>query len=265
MKSLIRWAGSKQKLLPTFLPIIDKIKYGSYIEPFAGSASLFFNLEPAKAVLSDINPELINCLSIVKSKPFDISERLEKLPHSKELYYELRSVDPNDLDEVDRASRFLYLNRFCFNGLYRTNLSGNFNVPWGGDRSGKLPTISQLMKYSECLQTAKIICDDFESVIENKLEKSDLVYLDPPYATSNRRIFKEYNEKTFKPIDLERIYNCLELISKRGAYFIFSYADVSEISVILEEWGCRKVEVQRNIAGFSGARKMSTEVIITNF
>src|SRR5437867_3115484 len=130
MNSFIKWAGSKKQLLPVITDQLPE-NYSRYIEPFAGSASLFFQLMPKQAILGDINKELIDTYSIIKTNIEGVISQLYQLKKSKKNYYHLRGINPEKLKEEEAAARFIYLNRFCFNGLYRTNKLGIFNVPYG--------------------------------------------------------------------------------------------------------------------------------------
>jgi len=134
-KPFLRWAGSKRKLLPQLLEFTPK-DYGRYVEPFAGSACLFFHLKPRKALLGDINHDLIRTYLEVKYRVKEVVAELEKLNCSKENYYRIRAWQSERLSGPRQAARFIYLNRFCFNGLYRTNKTGQFNVPYGAERAG---------------------------------------------------------------------------------------------------------------------------------
>ena len=135
----IRWAGSKRQHL-SLLKSYWSDKFSRYVEPFAGSAILFFNLNPKRALLGDINNELISTFETVSDHPTRIHNILSSIPKGRSHYIKLRKVNPYSLCPTKRAARFIYLNRYCFNGLYRTNLKGEFNVPYGGKKSGKLPT-----------------------------------------------------------------------------------------------------------------------------
>src|SRR5262245_30218265 len=130
MKSPIRWAGSKTQLLPSLRKFWGS-EYQRYIEPFAGSASLFFDIKPANALLGDLNWELISALQALKRDAELVLQCLLRLPRGRRSYYRIRKQDPAILSPAERSARFFYLNRFCFNGLYRTNLKGQFNVPYG--------------------------------------------------------------------------------------------------------------------------------------
>ena len=142
----LRWAGSKRKLLPKLMPYWGA-GYERYIEPFAGSGALFFALQPNKAVLSDINSELIEALENVRDAPGEIHGLLLSMEHSKEEYYRIRSQDKDLLDARGRTTRFIYLNRYCFpTGLYRTNLAGQFNVPFAASGTGDIPPLDVFSK-----------------------------------------------------------------------------------------------------------------------
>jgi DNA adenine methylase len=177
VQPLIRWAGSKKKLLP-LLKINTPLSYNKYIEPFCGSACLYFTLLPQKAVLSDINKELIISYKTVKKRAKEISERLSGAQKSKEEYLELRRLDPEALSDIERSYRFIYLNRFCFNGVYRTNKEGKFNVPMGS-KTGNLPSPEKILNCARALKGAKLIHGDFKKTLKY-VECGDFVYMDPP-------------------------------------------------------------------------------------
>ena len=160
-KPVIRWAGSKRKLLPKLAQLSPK-NYNRYIEPFCGSACLFLELEPAKAILSDSNSALINSYQKLKSDPSKVLSFVLRWPRTKDFYYTLRATIPSESkDDVFGAARFLYLNRLCFNGVYRENKSGYFNVPYAESRSGQFPTEKEFLEFSKELQKAEIVCSDF--------------------------------------------------------------------------------------------------------
>jgi hypothetical protein len=152
----LRWAGSKRQLVPT-LKQFWRPTHRRYVEPFAGSACLFFALRPRTAVLGDANPELMATYSAIKHDLDRVLTALHHLSNNPQTYLKVRSMNPSRLSKVARAARFIYLNRFCFNGLYRTNVQGRFNVPYGGIRSGKLPSPVLFKQCSMILESAKLI------------------------------------------------------------------------------------------------------------
>lgn len=262
MKPFLRWAGSKLQLLPQIRPFWQP-NHTRYVEPFCGSACLFFSLRPSAALLSDLNEELICTLQQIQVAADIVAECLHRMESTEENYYKIRAINPVTLTPNERAARFIYLNSLCFNGLYRTNASGNFNVPYGSRTRKEHIAPSTLREAARLLQVATIENSDFEEIV-NKTIKGDFLYLDPPYATSSQRIFKQYGKTTFSPHDLTRLYLSLEKASARGVSFVLSYADVPEINNFRQRWKSTEVTARRNIAGFSASRRRANEVLITN-
>ena len=263
-KPFLRWAGSKRKLLPILIKYW-KPTYHRYFEPFVGSAQLFYSIkEHSKFVLSDKNNELIETYLRIRNNPYEVHRILKGFTNSKKSYYEIRALNPRDLGVNQRAARFIFLNWLCFNGLYRTNVNGQFNVPYSGESAKSLDNWSLLKRASGKLQSALILEGDFEVVVRSKLGANDFVYLDPPYALENQRIFTQYCNHTFGLKDIERLSALLEYINSSGSFFLMSYANTAKTSEIFKHWNVREVLVQRNIAGFSEYRRKSSELLITN-
>jgi DNA adenine methylase len=258
----LRWAGSKKQHVPR-LSLFWSDKYSRYVEPFAGSAVLFFHINPKRALLGDINKELISTLKTVRSHPTRVSHVVSSIPKGKKHYNELRETDPATLGPIMRAARFIYLNRYCFNGLYRTNSKGEFNVPYGGGKTGALPSAEQLRNSARLLKRAKLVSWDFRRTLE-RVRKGDFVYLDPPYAVGNRRVFVEYGAKPFTLKDVTALGKLLRRISRKGAKFVLSYADCSEAREAFSKWKVRRIRTRRSVAGFLGARRDHYELCVTN-
>ena len=261
-KPLLRWAGSKQQLVGELASYWSDTKR-RYVEPFAGSARLFFRLEPEEALLGDINTDLIMTYCEVRDNPKAVHSSLSSLPNNRDRYYELRASDPEMLTSSDRAARFIYLNRFCFNGLYRTNQSGKFNVPYGGQKSGQLPSLSALENTSDMLKRATIVCSDFTTTLKEAKE-GDFVYLDPPFSVAGKRVFREYDSADFDDSDIARLRKCIEDLEQTGIEFVLSYDNSKEGVALAVGFNCRHVTTRRNIAGFSGSRRTATELLISN-
>jgi DNA adenine methylase len=261
---LLRWAGSKRKVLPHLLPFWKHSTATRYIEPFVGSAALFFAATPANAVLSDSNSELIETYRAVKAFPNDVADELERLPRDKDTYLALRRQLPQRLLPSQHAARFLYLNRNCFNGLYRTNQKGEFNVPYAPSKTGQMPDRSRIRAVASSLARTQLYCGDFEQVVRRVVRADDFVYLDPPYAVANRRIFKQYNATTFGFEDLHRLSALLYAIDAIGAHFLLSYAVCSEALAAFRSWPQMRVTTHRNIAGFAAHRRTSMELVVSN-
>lgn len=258
---LLRWAGSKRKLVP-ILSGFCPAEFGTYIEPFAGSACLFFHLRPKRAVLGDFNQPLIEMYQCVTSHPRAIANRLATFPTTDDFYYQLRSIPSKSLPLLDRAARFIYLNRFCFNGVFRTNLSGEFNVP-RGTKTGMLPSLGELKLISKSLQSAILISSDFETTVA-RAKAGDLVYLDPPYSAAEVRHRGEYGYGGFSSDDLPRLGNVLEMLDRRGAHFLLSYRCSKSVKQRYAAWHQRTLTVRRHVAGFSEDRKNVREMLISN-
>lgn len=262
-RSFLRWAGSKRKLLGHLAPYWGE-GFPRYIEPFVGSACLFFHLRPAAAVLGDLNSELIRTYQTVRAHPHAVHAALIALSGDEKTYYRIRRSIPDPEDYVQQAARFIYLNRYCFNGLYRTNLNGEFNVPYGGAKSGSLPSLRDLLDVVDACAAAEFHHGDFETILHNQVQHGDFVYLDPPFAVENVRIFNQYGPHTFGLRDLSRLRRCLELIEQRGAFFLLSYAECQAAVDEFAHWPRRSVRTQRNISGFATHRRVASELIITN-
>ena len=260
----LRWAGSKQKLIPQLKEYWGN-GHNRYIEPFMGSAKLFFSLDTEAAILSDTNKMLIETFTQVQKNPYAVYKVLKEFKVSREEYYRIRDLNPESLGINQRAARFIYLNRLCFNGLYRTNNSGKFNVPYSGENTLNLEEqINILREASKKLKSVKLICGDFEDVVKANVKKGDFVYLDPPYAVNNRRIFKQYGPQTFGIDDLKRLRNLLKLIESTGASFLLSYAYCKEATELFSNWSVKKTFTQRNISGFVEYRRKAAELLVSN-
>jgi len=248
--------------LPKLVPYWNE-GYARYVEPFMGSACLFFALTPSKALLGDTNVELVKTFSIVRDEPRAVSEELDSIPLGRESYYALRGTKPEKLTDVERAARFIFLNRFCFNGLYRTNARGEFNVPFSPQKTGRLPSCSQLEAVAALLRHAEIFCTDFEPLVNNT-RKGDFVYLDPPYFVTSVRTFREYGPQQFDLSDLKRLEKALIRMDRCGASFLLSYAYCREAFDAFGRWHISITRTQRNVAGFAKHRRQALELLVTN-
>ena len=262
MKPFLRWAGSKRKLLPK-LTAFWSSDYQRYVEPFMGSACFFFSVQPARALLGDLNKDLVATYSEIRDNPSSVWNCVSTIRATKKTYYQLRKTQPSTLTGTEAAARFLFLNRFCFNGLYRTNLKGEFNVPYAPTGTGSLPSRDDFFEYSRRLQGATLSAGDFELTLRD-VRKGDFVYLDPPFAVQTRRVFREYGASIFGEDDLERLTKCLKRLDRSGAHFVVSYADCSEARRLLCPWRLTRVRTSRHIAGFSSNRRHAFELLATN-
>jgi len=262
VKPMFRWAGSKSKQVDRLAAYWSK-SFSRYVEPFAGSACLFLHLNPERALIADKNSELIEAYQVIVESPDEVYRTMVRKKRAASTYYYWRSQDPECLSRFDRAVRFLYLNRNCFNGIYRTNRQGGFNVPFSANRVGRYLTKKEFMETVERLSKAEFRAWDFGTTMRY-VREGDFVYLDPPYMVDSRRVFNEYGKNPFTKDDLIRLRNHLQRIDEKGASFLVSYADCKEARELAVGWKIRRMRVRRHVAGFSDARRSAYEVLITN-
>jgi len=260
MKPFLRWAGSKRQLLPELKKFIPT-SFKRYVEPFAGSACLFFDIAPQASILGDINSELINTYRAIRNNWQEVAQALETIPPGRESYYNLRCLPLEHFSPQERAARFIFLNRFCFNGLYRTNTSGQFNVPYGGDRSGKLPTRADLKMVSGLLNRAMLLPNSFQETLQ-LVKRGDFVYMDPPYAKKRERSFTEYSATGFGDKELCLLRSWMERLRDSDIKFVVTYADCPESAVLSKGFHSCRVKARRCISGFVGSRGHVWDVII---
>ncbi|UPK03015.1 Dam family site-specific DNA-(adenine-N6)-methyltransferase [Bradyrhizobium sp. 170] len=261
--SFLRWAGSKRKSLGVLSSAFSDPSR-QYVEPFAGSAALFFSLQPDSGLLGDLNGHLVNAMRHVRDRPRELHKQLVALKRSPKVYYEVRdtfnTMRPNGLEA---AVFFVYLNRNCFNGLWRTNSKGLFNVPFGGHEMGGNPPLSLLQDCSVALKRVRLRHQDFRKTIA-EAGRHSFIYADPPYFSSIDRTFIEYGKKSFGPQDLDDLIFALREAVRRGATVALTYNESMPIKGIPKSWHRTRFEVTRNVGGFSGSRKKQVEVLYSN-
>lgn len=262
-KPFLRWAGGKSWLIKYLSNFLPSTGYNNYHEPFLGGASTFFHLKPKKAFLSDLNEELINTYEQVRGNVEEVINVLNTFENSEASYYEIRSK--KFTSNIKKAARFIYLNQTSFNGLYRVNLNGQYNVPFG-HRSNLVIDNDNLRNVSYALKNVELKQCDFNNTLSN-IKRNDLVFLDPPYTvTHNNNGFIKYNKKLF---DLQSQYSLSSYIDKlkeKGAYYILTNAAHEEIKKIFIKEGDQIFELNRAslIGGKNAKRGNFTELIITN-
>lgn len=261
-RPIIRWAGSKTRILPILVEYMP-VNYDRYIEPFCGSMSLFVKVNPKSSIMGDINQDLINFYLQLKDNHSEIAAKVFSLARTKEEYYRVRALDQEKMTSLDRAVRFFYLNRHCFNGVYRANLKGQFNVPFGS-KLAEIPTAEELAGFAKSIQATEFLNCDFEATVA-KAGEGDLVYLDPPYAGTEAKDRGEYGPNSFKSFDIDRLGVCLRSASERGAKVLLSYASIDAIKEEFDGWNINEIFVGRSVSGFARGRKKVPEVIITNY
>lgn len=261
---VLRWAGGKRWLVSRIRQLIGKTEINGYFEPFLGGASVFFGLEISdSAHLSDMNDELIEFYRVVREDPAGLAEALEGFENSKESYYAARASTPTS--EVGRAARFLYLNHTSFNGIYRVNLRGEYNVPFGNRPNPLIPDIDRLRRASSRLQGASIESCDFEATLED-VKEGDLVFLDPPYTVAhNNNGFVKYNQKLFSFDDQHRLSLAIDRVKAARAYYILTNAAHDSIRSLFAK-GDRSMLITRgnSIGGRAARRGSEDELLFTN-
>jgi len=261
-RSPLRWAGSKRKLIPTLMELAPT-RYERYVEPFCGSLCLFVALKPRRALVGDINEELIHFYRSVKRDAQQVASIAHGIDKHENTYYELRAVSPRDMSHEQRAARFLYLNRYCFNGVYRTNLLGQFNVA-RGKHMGEIPPVDELVAFGTLMRRVTVRNCDFEELL-SECRGGDFCYLDPPYAGRDVRDRGEYGLGAFKEADLERMVDTVSRAARRGAKILISYADLPSIRRAFRGWHVERIEVGRNVSGFCRGRGKVRELVIRNY
>jgi DNA adenine methylase len=235
VQPFLKWAGGKRWLRAEIGAIVPDWK-GKYIEPFLGSGAVFFHLMPKQSILADLNSELISTYCAIRDRPDLVKRYLEEYSklHSDDFYYQIRSKRPSS--EYRAAAHFIYLNRTCWNGLYRVNKRGKFNVP-RGTKNRIIFEEESFFSISEALRHSEIVCSDFELIIDKAMQ-GDLVYCDPPYTIHHEMNgFLKYNETIFSWSDQNRLKSAAIRASKRGAHVIISNASHSSLLELYSDTG----------------------------
>lgn len=271
IKPFLKWAGGKRSLLPEIMTRIADETFELYVEPFLGGGALFLELyrqgRIGRAILNDRNPELINTWKMVRDAPDEVVDTFKRWTPTAEGYYEVRALHESALSAVERAARVIWLNRHCFNGLYRLNRSGQFNVPYG--KYKRVPTIdvANLYGVSEALQCATLYQLDFSGVMAMAGEGS-LVYCDPPYwPVSKTASFTAYDGQSFVEADQIRLAQAFEQLRERDALGILSNSWTPETVALYQEHGLfvDQVFCRRSINRDPSKRGPVPEVMVRNF
>ena len=265
---IVKWVGGKRQLMFELLKNMPKT-YNRYFEPFIGGGALFFELQPDNAYISDMNEELINLYSVVRDSVDELIEDLGKHKVSKEYFLEIRNIDRTEeysnLSNVERASRFIYLNRTCFNGMYRVNSKGEFNVPFGNYKNPRIIDENNLLNCSDLLKKTEIKCADFFEIL-NKVRKGDFVYFDPPYVPLNETSsFTSYTKDGFD-IDMQfKLRDVCDELDSMGVKFMLSNSDTKLVNDLYANYEIKKVFASRQINANADGRGKITEVLVRNY
>ncbi len=262
-KPILKWAGGKTQMLDSILPRFPD-SYGKYIEPFFGGGAVFFALQPENAVIADSNPELINLYRTVADNVEAVINELKKFTNTEEMFYEVRSQDWESLSPEAAAARTIYLNKTCFNGLYRVNKKGQFNVPFGKYKNPKILDEENLRAASSLLSKAKIICCDYSEVLEKFTFSNDLIFLDPPYVPiSEYSDFKRYTKEQFYLEDHEQLAKIYRALSDKGCHVFLTNSNHPVVQSLYSGFQYEVIQTKRHISCDSKTRKGEDVIIST--
>ncbi|HOV65860.1 MAG TPA: DNA adenine methylase [Bacillota bacterium] len=290
-KPFVKWAGGKGQILNELLPRID-IRFQNYLEPFVGGGALFFALFesgtipsysnrgsglcgtgvidpktyiPPTIAINDKNEELANAYKVIQSNVLDLIASLEKHVVTKEHFYEIRAQDPMRLSEVERASRFIFLNKTCYNGLWRVNKKGQFNVPYGRYKNPKIFDETNLLAVSCALRGVSILCEDFQEMAMSA-QPGDFVYFDPPYhPLSESSSFTSYVDSGFDRKDHERLAHVVRDLTAAGVFCMVSNSDTEFTRRLYAGLRVEHVEARRSINSKKDGRGCVPELIVRNW
>lgn len=269
IKPFLKWAGGKRKLAPFIVDLMPP-KINTYYEPFIGAGALYCELHNLNkfqnSIISDINEDLINAYQVLKFNPNALLSHLSNLDYEyikkpKETFLKERDIDVATLDTAKRAARFIFLNRTCFNGLYRVNKKGKFNVPWGKYLNPSIVQKDLLLDFSNKLQNTVILNVDFEAAVASA-KPGDLVYFDPPYIPIDEQSFTKYTKDGFTIDDHERLANCFADLAKRGVTVMLSNSDTALTKKLYSDFNMHKVYSSRSINCKPDGRNPVSELII---
>ena len=269
---IVKWAGGKRQLLPTLQSHLPKgWQETPYCEPFLGGGALLWALQPRRAVVGDLNAELMNMYRVVRDTPHELVSHLGQHLNTSEYFYQLRMQDrdPNfaSRSPLERASRFIYLNKTCYNGLFRVNNAGEFNSPYGRYKHPNIVNRENILAVSHYLNHAEVTLThgDYQEVLE-QLPATAFVYLDPPYhPLSDTSSFTGYVQGGWKASDQERLRDACRALHRRGVRFMQSNSDTPLIRSLYEEFELTTVQAVRAVNSKGTGRGAVSELIIRNY
>lgn len=262
VKPILKWAGGKTQMLNDLLPKVPP-SYSRYIEPFFGGGALFFALQPENAIIADSNPELINMYWQIADRPGDVIQYLKQYENTKEMFYNIRSQNWEALSGTEAAARTIFLNKTCFNGLYRVNKKGEFNVPYGKYVNPKICDQDTLYVASAALKKAEILCGDYFQVLERYAKEGDFIFLDPPYLpVSKYSDFKRYTKEQFYEEDHIDLAKIIMNLHERGCYVILTNSNHPLVHELYAPFTIDIVHTKRYIS-CRGNSRQGEDVIVT--
>jgi DNA adenine methylase len=267
-RPFLKWAGGKGQLLSQIRPMLPSRPWGRYFEPFVGSAALFFDQQPEDATLSDVNEELVDCYRAVQKHVEKLVVALKRHTYDEQRYYDVRAQDPSELDLPGKAARTIYLNKTGYNGLYRVNRSGRFNVPFGRYSNPGFSSVESLDNLRACsaaLKRTRIAVRDFAEV-ERHARRGDFVYFDPPYVPlSSTSDFTSYAKDGFGPRDQERLADVFARLTDAGVLVMLSNSDTPAVRQLYARYRIDVVTASRSINSRATGRGKVSEVVVRNY
>lgn len=261
-KPILKWAGGKTQMLNDLLPKVPS-SYGRYIEPFFGGGALFFALQPENAIIADSNPELVNMYRQVANNLDDVIDYLKKYKNTSEMFYQVRALEWTELPPAEAAARTIYLNRTCFNGLYRVNRKGQFNVPYGKYVNPKICDEENLHAASKALQKAEIVCGDYLLVLEHYAKPGDFIFLDPPYLPiSEYSDFKRYTKEQFYEEDHVELAKMVMRLHEMGCSVVLTNSNHPLVHELYSPFKIDVIQTKRHIS-CNGKSRKGEDVIVT--
>lgn len=261
IKPFLKWAGGKSQLIPELSKYIPSV-FNTYIEPFIGGGAFFFYLNPEKAIISDSNEELITTYKAVRDNVEAIIEILDRYKNEETFFYKIRALNPNELPDTERAARLIYLNKTCFNGLYRVNKKGEFNVPYG-KRNGEFLNRMQLRDSSEFLQNAKILHSDYLATLKKYAKEGDFIFLDPPYYPVGKYSdFKRYTKEFFYHDDHVILKEEFDRLVELGCHVLLTNSDHPVVMELYKDYEIKVFDTKRLISSNPKTRNGKDIIVI---
>ncbi len=267
--TFVKWAGGKRQLLPKIVKFMPK-NFNNYIEPFVGGGTVYFFVQKnfdGKAIISDINKELILTFEVIRDNPTELINllKIHRSSHNEEYFYKIRALDVEKLTPVEISARFIYLNKTCFNGLYRVNSKGKFNVPIGSYKNPSIFNETDLMIASKLLKRAKIDKLDFRKTVQHA-KKGDFIYFDPPYYPLSRTSnFTSYTKEAFLEKEQTELAEAFRELDKKGCFVMLSNSDCEFIRNLYKGFNIHVVKARRAISCIGSKRGKINELIVTNY
>lgn len=267
---VVKWVGGKRQLLKEIEKFMPE-KFSTYYEPFVGGGAVLFHIQPKKAVISDTNSELINLYNVIKNNVEELIIDLGKYENTEECYYRVREMDRlpeyKNMSDIQKASRIHYLNKTCYNGLYRVNSAGEFNTPFGNYKNPNIENKVTLRAVSNFFNQNQItiLNEDFEKAVEG-IKKNSFVYFDPPYdPVSNSASFTGYTEGGFGREEQERLKDLCDKLDKKGVKFLLSNSATDFIKDLYKGYNIHIVQARRSINSVASKRGEVDEVLVRNY